>query len=79
MKNNNLENSSLTLENYWWTPDLVECLMFTGSMSKAERDVAYDRLTATATGKDPNLKEVKLCYATVRPLPRHDLPSLRFI
>jgi hypothetical protein len=41
--------------------------MFTASMSKAEMDEAYGRLTATATGNDPNLKEVKLCYVTVRP------------
>jgi len=40
--------------------------MFTASMSKREMDEAYGRLTATAVGKDPNLKEVKLCYATVR-------------
>ncbi len=30
-------------------------------------DEAYNRLEATATSKDPNLKEVKLCYVTVRP------------
>jgi len=48
-------------------PDLVECLMFTASMSRAEMNEAYDRLKATATSKDPNLKEVKLCYVTVCP------------
>jgi hypothetical protein len=48
-------------------PDLVECLMFTASMSRAEMNEAYDRLKATATSRDPNLKEVKLCYVTVRP------------
>ena len=44
----------------------VEGLMFTASMSSAEMAVAYDRLIATATGNDPMLKEVKLCYVTVR-------------
>ena len=48
-------------------PDLVECLMFTASMSGAEKNAAYGRLIATATSEDPNLKEVKLCYVTVRP------------
>ena len=38
-------------------------------------DEAYGRLTATATGNDPNLKEVKLCYVTVRTSPRFALDS----
>jgi hypothetical protein len=45
--------------------DIVEGLMFTASMSAAEMTEAYNRLTATATGKDSRRKEVKICYVTV--------------
>jgi len=38
--------------------------MFTASMSNAEKNEAYGRLNATATGKGPAQKEVKLCYVT---------------
>jgi hypothetical protein len=36
--------------------------MFTASMTNAERNEAYNRLTATASS---NRKEVKICYVTV--------------
>lgn len=39
----------------------IEGLMFTASMSNAERADAYNRLTATASS---NRKEVKICYVT---------------
>lgn len=39
----------------------IEGLMFTASMSNAERNEAYNRLTATASN---NRKEVKICYVT---------------
>jgi hypothetical protein len=39
--------------------------MFTASMSSAEQSEAYNRLTASATGKDSTRKEVKICYVTV--------------
>jgi hypothetical protein len=42
--------------------NIVEGLMFTASMSNAERNEAYNRLTATASS---NRKEVKICYVTV--------------
>ncbi|KAI0302808.1 P-loop containing nucleoside triphosphate hydrolase protein, partial [Multifurca ochricompacta] len=41
----------------------IEGLMFTASMSNAEKVEAYDRLNATAMGNDP-AREVKLCYVT---------------
>jgi hypothetical protein len=34
-------------------------------MSSAEQSEAYNRLTASATGKDSTRKEVKICYVTV--------------
>lgn len=36
--------------------------MFTASMSNAEQNEAYNRLTTTASS---NRKEVKICYVTV--------------
>ena len=47
--------------------DIVEGLMFTASMSAKEMTEAYNRLTATASGKgkDSARKEVKICYVTV--------------
>ena len=42
--------------------NIVEGLIFTASMSNAERADAYNRLTATASS---NWKEVKICYVTV--------------
>ncbi len=50
--------------------DSVEGLMFTASMSHANMEGAYRRLIATAKSNDPGLREVKLCYVTVRPTPR---------
>jgi hypothetical protein len=48
--------------------------MFTGSMSTAEMKEGYTRLISTAKNKDPNAKEVKLCYVTVSPY--LDLPRI---
>jgi hypothetical protein len=57
----------VAIGNFTDGADTVEGLMFTASMSNAEKNEAYGRLNATATGKGPAQKEVKLCYVTVRP------------